>query len=149
MQPVDVPYLQNIVQSGYANMYNVAVEGFGNTDMPAFLIVDLFTFSLPLNVSNIYGLSVFNCRYNCLLVDKSGKINISSSIFALSSEFLVKVLKVSHFNFTNNILASSSDSTAYDHNFPLSVQNSITVANNIVICGGPGIGFNIPYSDCS
>lgn len=146
---MDVPYLQNIVQSGYVNMYNVEIEGFGNTYSPAFLIVDLFTYSPPLNRSTIYGLSMLNCRSSCLQVDKSGNLTISSSIFGLASNNLVEVLKVRQFNFTNNLLASFNNLTVYNHDFPLSAQNYISVNNNIAVCGGPGIGFSIPYADCS
>jgi hypothetical protein len=60
------------------------------------------------------------------------------------------MLKNNYISLESNLLiASASTSITYNHNFPLSLQSSIKVSHNIAVCGGSGIGFNLPYTDCA
>ncbi len=65
---MDVPYLQNNVQSGYAKIYNVEFNNLGNDEMAAFHIFDLLAYSLPTNFSIIYGITMYNCSSVCMLL---------------------------------------------------------------------------------
>ena len=47
------------------------------------------------------------------------------------------------------LIASGSTSIGYNHDYPLSLQSSIIVSGNFAVCGGSGIGFNFPFTDCA
>jgi len=93
LQPMDSPVLNNVVQTGYANLNNVQLLNLGDSGskVSALNFVGLSSYSLNSQASSVVHCAVHNCSFSCLNVTTSSNITITNSVFALSQVYVVYV----------------------------------------------------------